>query len=165
MDGDGVVLDPAKPVRRRRRKPKSKAFSNVAYLFTTTLSSYKVPVYVSKEAIEGDAVGYWDEECHEIAVRLPAPSDAAEADRMIHEHIHAISTLLLPPDGRLSELQVNTVSTALVDLLMRNRDLRDFVVSRLGPLDAPSSVPDPPDGPRGSSGSSRSVSTETQPAL
>lgn len=148
MDGNGVVLDPAKPVRRRRRKPKSKAFTGVTHLFTTTLSSYKIPVFSSKENIEGDAVGYWDEECHEIAVRLPAPSDAAEADRMIHEHLHAISTLLLPPDARLTELQVNTVSTALVDLLIRNGDLREFVIERLPTSSrAPQAVPAPPSVP------------------
>lgn len=130
MDGNDVVRDEPRAVRRRARKPKSKAFTNVTYLFTTSLSSYKVPVYTSKETID-EAVGYYDEECHEIAVRVPAPSPAAEADRMLHEHLHALSHILLPADSRLSELQVNTISTSLVDLLIRNDALREFLVERL----------------------------------
>lgn len=88
---------------------------------------------MSKKDIEGDAVGYWDPETHEIAVRLPAPSGPAEADRMLHEHIHAISSVHLPAEVRLNELQVNTLSTALIDLFARNPHLWDFLSRRIAP--------------------------------
>jgi len=73
----------------------------------------------------------FDPETHEIAIKLPGQSPVAEADRMLHEHIHAISEIVLDGDSRLTELQVNTVSTTLIDLLCRNRELREFLLNRL----------------------------------
>ena len=82
---------------------------------------------------DGDACGYWSPETHEIAVQLPGQSPVAEADRVWHEFLHAISTIILPPEARLNETQVNAVATAQIDLLQRNPSLLAFVVSRLVP--------------------------------
>jgi hypothetical protein len=76
---------------------------------------------------------------HEIAVVLPGQSPVAEADRMWHEFLHAISTIILPPEFRLNEPQVNAIATAQIDLLQRNPSLLAFVVSRL----VPDAEPDP----------------------
>jgi hypothetical protein len=103
---------------------------------------------------DGDACGFWSEETHEIGVQLPGQSPVAEADRMWHEFLHAISTIILPPGKRLDEMQVNAIATAQVDLLQRNPSLLAFVVSRLVqdcPSDPISVEGDFPSAPRTSS--------------
>lgn len=131
MDGDVVVPSLPPTVRPRARRPRSKSFKGATYFFTVNISGYPVPVFRQKNMLDGDAVGYWDPEAHEIAVTLPAPSPIAEADRVLHEVIHAISQVVLPADVRLNELQVNSLSMTLVDVLARNNELRDFLLARI----------------------------------
>lgn len=131
---DIVVPDVPAVVRRRPRRPRSKSFKGATFLFSTNVSGYVVPVFRQKDPLDGDAVGYWDPESHEIAVQLPAPSPGAEADRMLHEHMHAISVIALPAELRLNEFQVNAMSTTLIDVLSRNTEFRDFLLSRIVPV-------------------------------
>ena len=132
---DNDVLPPDTPtVRHRPKRPHSKSFKGAKFMFNTNVSGYQIPVYRQKEPLDGDAVGYWDPESHEICVTHPAPSPAAEADRVLHEHLHAISVIVLPVELRLNEMQVNAMSTAIVDMLTRNTELREFLVSRITPV-------------------------------
>lgn len=131
MASDDVLLPNPNPVRHRPKRPRSKSFKGTTALFSINIAGYVVPVFKHKKPLEDDAVGLWDPNFHEIAVTLPAPSPAAEADRLLHEVFHAISTVILPPELRLNELQVNGMSTALVDTLSRNVELRDFLITRL----------------------------------
>jgi hypothetical protein len=135
MDGDNVVLPDPTTVRRRPKKPRSKSFKGATYLFTSSISGYAIPLYRQKGMLEGDAVGLWDPETHEIAVTLPAPSPVAEADRVLHEYLHAASTIVLPPELRLNEYQVNAISTCIVDMLARNPELRTFLLTRMTPVE------------------------------
>lgn len=96
-------------------------------------------MFKRKDLFDGDASGMWCSDTHEIGVVLPGQSPVAEADRIWHEFLHAISTIILPPEARLNETQVNAVATAQIDLLQRNPSLLAFVVSRL----VPDSAPDP----------------------
>lgn len=136
---DDAKLVPPKPraVRRRSKRPRFKAFRGSTHLLTATLAGYKIPVFRRRDLLDGDAVGFWSEDTHEVAVVLPGQSPIAEADRMWHEFLHAISTIILPPGKRLDEMQVNAVATAQIDLLQRNPSLLAFVVSRLVPDDEP----------------------------
>lgn len=134
MADDDVVPSLPPTVRRRPRRARSKSFKGSRFLFTSNISGYNIQVYQQKEAMDGDAVGYWDPESHEIGVTLPAPSPAAEADRVLHEHLHAISVIVLPPEIRLNEFQVNALSTTLIDVLARNSEFRNFILSRVTPV-------------------------------
>lgn len=133
MDGDNVVPDRPKAVRRRSKKPRFKTFRGASHLFTASIAGYEVPVFTRKDEFDGDAVGMWWPGTHELAVVLPGQSPVAEADRLWHEFLHAISTIILPPDKRLDETQVNAVATAQIDLLQRNPTLAAFILSRLFP--------------------------------
>ena len=133
MAGDDILLPGPAPVRHRAKRPHSKSFKGAKFLFTTNVSGYQIPVFTQKGALDGDAVGYWDPETHEICVTHPAPSPAAEADRVLHEHLHAISVIVLPVELRLNEMQVNALSTALIDVLTRNAELRNFLLTRIVP--------------------------------
>ena len=133
MASHDVVQHRPRAVRSRARRPRTAAFKGFRYLFTTNIASYQVPVFATRGLIKGDAVGYYDEEEQELAVQLPGPGAAAEADRVLHEHLHALSAILLPPEKRLDENQVNTLSTGLIDTLTRNPDLWAFLVQRIAP--------------------------------
>lgn len=139
MASDGVVRDRPKPVRPRAKRPRFKTFRGAKHLLTATLAGYKIPVFKRKDYFDGDACGFWAEDTHEIGVQLPGQSPVAEADRLWHEFLHAISSIILPPGKRLDESQVNAIATAQIDLLQRNPSLLAFVVSRL----VPDSEPDP----------------------
>ena len=133
MAGDNLIPHIPERIRRRTKKPRSKSYKGAAYMFTSNISGYSVAVYKQKGLLDGDAVGYWDPETHEIGLVLPAPSPMAEADRMLHEHIHAMSNIVLPIEMRLNEFQVNAISTTMVDALTRYSELRDFLLSRIAP--------------------------------
>lgn len=137
MDGDNVVQPKPRAVRRRNKRPRFKTFRGSTHLLTATLAGYKIPVFKRRDLFDGDACGMWWPETHEIGVVLPGQSPVAEADRLWHEFLHAISTIILPPDKRIDEMQVNAIATAQIDLLQRNPSLLAFVVSRLVPDDEP----------------------------
>lgn len=133
MAGNDALRGKPRKVRPGAPRPRCKTFRGAKHLLTATIAGYKIPVFHRKDLFDGDACGMWDTATHELAVVLPAPSPVAEADRMWHELLHAISTIILPPDKRLDETQVNAVATAQMDLLARNPTLLAFVVSRLVP--------------------------------
>lgn len=139
MASDDVVRRKPRKIRPRTPRPRFKTFRGAKHLLTATLAGYKIPIFKRADYFDGEAVGMWWPDTHEIAVMLPGQSPVAEADRMWHELLHAISTIILPPDKRLDEMQVNAVATAQMDLLARNPSLLAFVVSRL----VPDSEPDP----------------------
>jgi hypothetical protein len=139
MASDDVVRHPVRKVRSRTTRPRLKTFRGAKHLLTASVAGYTVPVFTRRDPFDGDAVGMWSSETHEIAVQLPGPSPVAEADRLWHEMLHAISTIILPPEHRLDETQVNAIATAQIDVLQRNPSLLAFVVSRL----VPASEPDP----------------------
>lgn len=133
MASDPVVRHPPRRVSRGGTRPRFKAFRGSKHLLTATLAGYKIPVFKRKDYFDGDAEGMWAPDTHEIAVVLPGQSPVAEADRMWHEFLHAISAIILPLDQKLNETQVNAIATAQIDLLQRNPSLLAFVVSRLVP--------------------------------
>ena len=137
MADSDVVRRKPRAVRSGTPRPRFKTFRGSKHLLTATLAGYKIPVFKRADYFDGEAVGMWWPDTHEIAVMLPGQSPVAEADRMWHEFLHAISTIILPPDQRLTEPQVNAISTAQIDLLQRNPTLLAFVVSRLVPDQEP----------------------------
>ena len=139
MASDNVVRRKPRTVRSGAPRPRFKTFRGAKHLLTATLAGYKVPVFKRADYFDGEAVGMWWPDTHEIAVMLPGQSPVAEADRLWHEFLHAISTIILPPDHRLNETQVNAVATAQIDLLQRNPSLLAFLLARL----VPDSSPDP----------------------
>lgn len=133
MASDNVVRRKPRAIRPRTSRPRCKTFRGAKHLLTATLAGYKIPVFQRKDLFDGDACGMWVPETHEVAIVLPAPSPVAEADRIWHEFLHAISTIILSVEKRLDENQVNAIATAQMDLLARNPSLLAFVVSRLVP--------------------------------
>ena len=160
MAGNDAVRRKPRKVRAGVTRPRSKTFRGSKHLLTATLAGYKVPVFRRLDLFDGDAVGMWDPATHEIAVALPRPSPIAEVDAVWHEFLHAISTIILPPDHRLNETQVNAVATAQIDLLQRNPSLLAFVLSRLAPDPSPDPLSVEYDSLEGSRTSSET--TETQ---
>ena len=160
MASGDAVRHPPRKVRPRAKRPRCKTFRGSKHLLTATLAGYKVPVFKRRDLFDGDACGMWVEDTHEIGVALPGQSPVAEADRMWHEFLHAISTIILPPGKRLDESQVNAIATAQIDLLQRNPSLLAFVVSRLVPDSEPDPLSVESDSPSGSHTSAET--TETQ---
>jgi len=156
MASDDDVRSKSRAVRPRARRPRCKAFRGSTLLLTATLAGYKIPVFKRRDYFDGDTVGMWDADTHEIGVMLPGQSPVAEADRLWHEFLHAISAIILPVELRLDETQVNAIATAQIDLLHRNPSLLAFVVSRL----VPDAEPDPL-GVEGGSISESHTSVET----
>ncbi len=108
-----------------RREPKSKhpesrAIKGADYLYTIKILSHPVNMFKVKQCEDPKGVGEWHPTEHEIYTINDFPSYHAQADREMHEILHAVSTVALPEEARLSELQVNTLSLALVDLFARN---------------------------------------------
>lgn len=131
MASDDVVQRKPRTIRPRAKRPRCKTFRGSKHLLTATLAGYKIPVFKRRDLFDGDACGMWVDETHEIAVVLPGQSPVAEVDRLWHEFLHAINTIILPAGKRLDETQVNAIATAQIDLLQRNPSLLAFVVSRL----------------------------------
>lgn len=103
------------------------------YKFTVIVGGYPVRVFYAPVLPE-EAQGLFYPDEHEIYLLPSAPSNASNADRHLHEVIHAISQFLMVQEDRLTERQVNTLSTALVDVLARNTEFRDHLVGWVTPL-------------------------------
>ena len=121
-----VVSDSGERVAGRRRRPrrskKSKNIPGAVYQFTVTVSGYPVGVFHAPHLSEADNVGEYDNQ--EIHLRSDTPGGVVYADRLLHEAIHAISSIAMSSEDRLTERQVNALSTVLVDTLPRNPDFR-----------------------------------------
>lgn len=81
---------------------------------------YPITVIESDECRDASAWGLWDPANALISVRPGIAIPRMLGDTLLHEVIHAISTLALTGDDRLEENQVSVLSTALVDVLNRN---------------------------------------------
>ena len=113
------------PARRRRagRRPRPRNVKGAAYQFSLAIGGYPIRVF-SASLLPDDTQGLWYPEAHEIYVLEDSPSAMGYADRLLHEVLHAISTLLMIEEDRLTERQTNTISTALLDTLARNPEFR-----------------------------------------
>ena len=105
---------------RKLKSPESRAIKGADYLYTIKILSHPINVFLTKQCEDPKGVGEWHPTEHEIYTISNVPSPHAQADRELHETLHAVSTVALPEEARLSELQVNTLSLALVDLFARN---------------------------------------------
>ena len=112
---------------RKGRTHKSRAIPGAAYQYTVRILSHPVHVFKIVKFQDEEIQGEFHPDTHEVYV-THAPSRHAQADREMHELLHAASTLVLPTGSRLNELQVNTLSLALVDMIANNPHL----VIRLG---------------------------------
>ncbi len=68
---------------------------------------------------------------HEAYVLKAAPSPTASADRLLHELLHGVSQIVLAPEDRLTERQVNTLSMVLVDVLAQNYAFRTHFLQQV----------------------------------
>lgn len=123
---------PADPARAAS-VPKSTEYPNARWLFTIDVLGYPVHVFLARElsgANIAESTGSLVEPL-EIHLLQDLPSRMAEADAIIHELIHLSSTVALTEELRLTEHQVNTISTVLVDTIRRNPPLREYLKERL----------------------------------
>lgn len=120
--------------KRSRKAPpsaKSSAIPGATYWFTFSLLGYTVNVFRVPSFQEGGQVGMYDPETNEIYIKSPLSSAAEEVDCLLHEILHAISRIGLPPSVRLNEEQVTLTSTILTDILLRNTNVRNLFFERL----------------------------------
>lgn len=115
--------------KKRNRKsssnPKPKNESSATYSTTYRILSYLVHVF-RDERVNG-TVGQWYNDGKEIYLHGVIDDPVAATDVLLHEIIHAISDIGLSPEDRLSERQVNLLSSVLVDSLHRNPELLEVV--------------------------------------
>lgn len=83
------------------------------------IAGHRVPIFLMPQIDADDNVGEYIPDTEEIYIKDGLPKDLTE-DTVLHELLHAISTVCLTPPNRLSEEQVNTVATQLRDTLKRN---------------------------------------------
>lgn len=119
------------PTRGRKANPKSRAYEGADYQFTIAVAGQPVHFFTITKFPDPEQVGEWDDDHHEIYVKSPAPSAQAEIDRLLHEVVHAISSVAMGPEDRLTERQVNTLGLTLGDTLMRNPKLKEYLIGRL----------------------------------
>lgn len=108
--------------------PKPRARKKATYLFTITIAGYPVHVFRAKLRRE---LANFREDTHEIYLNTRHASFVQAIDAVLHETLHAVSSILLVPELRLKEEQVSTVATALVAAYLSNPDLRAFVAGLL----------------------------------
>lgn len=129
------VRRPASRVPKRNRSrptaPESISYPGATYWFAITLLGYTVKVFRIRAFETDGQVGAYDQETHEIYVK-EGLSEQEDADTLLHEVVHAVSRIALPPDLRLTENQVTILSTVLADTFTRNPKLRENLLARLG---------------------------------
>jgi hypothetical protein len=116
--------------------PESKMAKNATYLFDLNVVGYPLKVF-SVPFMNGGTAGIWVNEAHELHLLETLNGPEQEADVLLHEAIHAISDVAMAPDDRLTERQVNTLSTVLCDSVRRSPSFRDYLLARLLPPDQP----------------------------
>ena len=120
--------------KRRTRRPRPRNVKGAAFQFVVILGGYPVNVFYAP-VLPDDSQGLFYPEEHEIYLLADSPSAVNRADRHLHEVIHGISQFLLIAEDRLTERQVNTLSTALVDTLTRNAEFRRRLVAWVTPAE------------------------------
>lgn len=105
---------------KRKRTPEPKNLKNAKYLYSVQVLSHPVYVFEASDLSTPEHMGEFYNDDHEAYVLEDAPSGTSRADRELHEILHAISHITLPPELRLNEGQVNTLSLVLVDLIAKN---------------------------------------------
>ncbi len=90
---------------------------------TLQIAGHTVPVFVM-DSLPSENLGEYIPEINEIYIKNHLTKDYAQ-DTILHEVIHAISTICMPTDDRLDEEQVNTLATQLRDVLRRNPLLKE----------------------------------------
>lgn len=128
--------NPRRNIRKRSGRvvdtPKPRAYPTTSsYVTTIVIAGYPVHVFKIPEFPDPLQVGEFEENTQEIYIKQDLPSSVAEADTLLHEVLHAINRLALIQEDRMTERQVATISTLLVDTLARNPTLRLALEERL----------------------------------
>lgn len=66
----------------------------------------------------------------EIAIDVRGRSEQRIRQTVMHEMLHAISSMLLGPDDRLQERQVKALATGLFDTFAHNPEVIDYIAGR-----------------------------------
>ena len=119
------------PKRGRRSHPQAKEHEGGEFLFTIAVAGQPVHSFTLTKFPDPEQVGEYDNEHREIYIKQELPSPQAEADTMLHEVFHSISSIALGPEDRLSERQVNTMALTFADTLSRNPKLKEYLFARL----------------------------------
>lgn len=113
------------PNSRTRPNPQPKNESSATYSTTYRILSYLVNVF--RDERSNGTVGQWYNDGKEIYLHGVLNDPIATTDVLLHEVIHAISDIGFPVEDRLTERQVNLLSSVLVDSLHRNPELLEAV--------------------------------------
>jgi hypothetical protein len=117
--------------RGRAAAPQSRSIPGATYWLTVSILGYPVRIFRIPGFQEEGQLGACYGETLEIYLKSPLSSTTEEADTLLHEVVHAISRVGLPPSARLNEEQVTLLSTILTDTLKRNPKLREILTARL----------------------------------
>jgi len=108
---------------RAGKKPKPVRYPGASFWGCLNIAGHRVPVFLQKQLDGGENAGTWMPDTEEIYILQGMPEDLTE-DTVLHEVIHAISTICMTPAARLSEEQVNTLATQLRDTMDRNKSVK-----------------------------------------
>ena len=112
-------------------RPQPRTITSATYKFTVKVLGYPVDVFSVKSISPDDSqVGLFDPTNFEIYVR-EGLNKQAEFDTLLHEIVHAISAIGVPPDSRLSENQTTLLATNLADVMIRNTELKQYIMNHL----------------------------------
>lgn len=94
-------------------------------VYKIVVSGYPTTLFEVNEFADPEQIGMFDDDTHELFILKRNSSRMARMGAIVHEVLHAIDRIVLNPEDRLSERQINMVSTALVDTLARNEEFRN----------------------------------------
>lgn len=114
-----------------KRKPRPKIHKKALYDTTVQILSHPVHIFRTQDIDDEGNQGEFHIDKHEIYVQPDPPSSTSDADRMLHEILHAMSTIGLEEEDRLNETQVNTLSLMLTDFIAKNTEFIERLVRQV----------------------------------
>lgn len=98
---------------------------------------YKVPVYRATHP-DPTLCGEYNRKTVDIHLQEDHRGDLfAELDAFWHESLHAIEHIVLAPDDRMAERQVNAIALGQLNLLLNNPEVLEFLIKQLHELQKP----------------------------
>lgn len=114
--------------RQKGRKLTRKSRTKTSLPTAVDIQGYRVTIAEQQPGIRPEAVGEFLPNDYHINIRPGLTGGpVARLDVLLHEIVHALSAVVLPPEFTLSETQVWGLGVGLAQLLLRNPQLRAYI--------------------------------------
>jgi hypothetical protein len=100
-------------------------------LYKIIIAGYPTTLFEVNEFADPNQVGECNHDTYELFVLKKFSSPMAKMDTVFHETLHAMNSIVLTAEDRLSERQISILSTTIVDTLSRNEEYRDALYKAL----------------------------------